>query len=93
MKQEKIRSLQLLRGLAFLGICLGHFGDRVIIHSNFAGWGVTVFFVMSGFLNMIHGYSDETHNGVIDIRYSIKKIRKLYPLLFVTTIIAFLLEI
>lgn len=90
--RKKIKTLQIIRGLAFLGICLGHFGDRVVIPSNFSGWGVTVFFIMSGFLNMIHGCYEDSHNSVINFKYAVKKIRKLYPLIVVTTVISLVLE-
>lgn len=80
-KQEKMVSLQALRGLAFLGIFLNH--AKGII--NWSQLGVSVFFVLSGFL-MIYTYGNKDFTVSIknNFYFAIKKIKRIYPLHILT---------
>lgn len=75
----KILSLQGLRALAFLGI----FGTHLTIICNMGGWGVSIFVVMSGFL-MALAYNQKMDSFNVsfkeNVRFGIKKMKKLYPL-------------
>lgn len=89
-KKDKIDSLQALRAIAFLGI--------FFIHSSFfVEWGtlgVSVFFVMSGFL-MYYSYESKSFDVSVrnNLIFSINKILKLYPLHIITLFLAVLLNI
>ena len=84
-----IDSLEVIRAIAFLGVFLYHairtFPGEGAIYKFFAKslgpWGVSVFFVLSGFL-MTYSYWDRPpKNSFIEsILFSIKKVKKLYPL-------------
>lgn len=77
LKMERINSLQGLRAIAFLGIFLGHCGIL-----GLSGMGVSVFLVLSGFL-MIYNYYPKAEmlcGPIHNIRFSLGKIKKLYPL-------------
>lgn len=50
MKDKRIESLETLRGIAFLGIFLLHVGFPI----QWATLGVSIFFVLSGFLLTYH---------------------------------------
>lgn len=85
----KIDSLQALRALAFFGIFFSH-------ASFFIAWsalGVSVFYVMSGFL-MTYRYEHVELGTSLkgNIEFSLKKIKKLYPLHILTMIFAILLN-
>ena len=79
----RIDSLQALRALAFLGI--------FFLHSHFfiswATLGVSVFYVLSGFL-MAYRYENTELNTSLksNICFSLGKIKKLYPLHIITMI-------
>lgn len=81
----KMVSLQALRGLAFLGIFLIHARSPI----QWAALGVSVFFVMSGFL-MMFLHSDADNNTTIQkaIRFSIIRIKKIYKLHIITMLFA-----
>lgn len=72
--KKKIDSLQALRAIAFLGIFISHCGLM-----DFGKLGVSVFFVMSGFL-MFYNYENNSLNCSIkkSAMFSINKIKKLY---------------
>ncbi len=73
--------LQALRGLAMLGVFLRHSG--VLARGAMT---ISIFFVLSGFLTAYHG----SKRGAIDcsltgcLHFSLHRIRKLYPLYFLT---------
>ena len=87
--RKKIRSLQAVRAMAFLGIFLFHSG--VTAFSAGGVWGVSVFFILSGFL-MFYSYSgtDKIKEcGIIyNLKFGVNKIKKLYLLHIVTMILA-----
>ena len=72
----KSDSLQALRGLAFVGIFLGHF--------YYFGWtpiSVSVFFILSGFLLTTRKNASYEKYGIADsFREAVRRISKLYPL-------------
>lgn len=47
VKQQKLDSLQALRAIAFLGVFAFHTNIRFF--SSLGRWGVSVFFILSGF--------------------------------------------
>lgn len=74
---KRLDSLQGLRAVAFIGVFLGHCGI-----GGTAGMSVCVFFVLSGFL-MVYNYlpKDDAPYGVVEnIKFSAKRIERLYPL-------------
>ena len=75
-RNNRIKSLQGLRTLAFLGVFVSHTGLFEL-----GAWGVSVFFVLSGFL-MAYVYSErEPVTGIkASLMFSIRKLKKLYPL-------------
>ena len=89
---KKINSLQALRTIAFLGVFLTH----CEITPNLGGWGVSVFFVLSGFL-MSYGYIDKIDEMDVSLRgnasFAINKMKKLYPLHIIMMIAALLITI
>ena len=83
--KQKLNSLQALRAIAFLGIFLIHAGAAV----NWGKLGVSLFFVLSGFL-MVYSYMDRplSLNPISALGFSISKIKKLYPLHIITMLLA-----
>ena len=89
IKHERINSLQALRAIAFLSVFIFHanrsfLGDGVLYDSfikSLGRWGVSVFFVLSGFV-MTYAYWDRPPKENIKgaFFFSIRKIQKLYPL-------------
>lgn len=86
----KIQSLQSLRAIAFIGIFLSHAGSPI----SWPALGVSIFFVLSGFLSF---YSHSTDNSEVSIKNNFNfmwvRIKKLYPLHILTMILAILLEL
>ena len=88
----RIKSLQLLRGIAFICVFLQHSGN--MIFDGLGAYAVSLFITLSGFLVSYHSNwnsSDEIFH--FDILSSWKKIRRLYPLHIVTMIAALIYEI
>ena len=92
-KREKLNSLQALRALAFLGVFLGH--TECIIFASTGSWGVSVFFVLSGFLMVYsHWDSNNDSDGVLkvgvlsNLEFAVGKIRRLYPLYILTMLLS-----
>ncbi len=83
---KRNESLQALRGIGFLAVFLYHAG---VLKSG-GTWGVSLFFILSGFLLMQRSADKEAQKPTLagNIHYSLKKIGKLYPLHIFMTIIA-----
>ncbi len=87
MRSKKIDSLQVVRALAFIMI----FADHTMIPVLEPGgwWGVSVFFVLSGFL-MTYSYFDSDRikqcDPLFDLKFGIGKIKRIYPLHILTMI-------
>lgn len=88
--RERIKALQALRAMAFLGIFFAH-ADFFVSWSSL---GVSVFCVMSGFL-MMYNYEGVGEPMPVRgrLRFSVNKIKKLYPLHIVTMVFAVLLTL
>ena len=90
MAENKNKSLQALRGIAFIGIFLLHAG------SSYFEWsmqGVSVFFVLSGFLLAIKYNADELDFSIRgSFRFSFSRIKKIYPLHILTMLAVALLN-
>ncbi len=85
---KRIESLQALRAIAFIGIFLSHAGSPF----KWPTLGVSVFYVMSGFLMMYRHVNDDFDCSFKNrMRFSLNRIKKLYPLHIVTMIFAILL--
>lgn len=86
---KKIDSLQTIRALAFLGIFASH--SEISVFAAHGAWGVSVFFILSGFL-MFLSYGGTERITEYGIKYSVKfgvnKIKPLYPLHIVTLFFA-----
>jgi peptidoglycan/LPS O-acetylase OafA/YrhL len=82
----RIKSLEALRALAFMGVVLSHTG--ISGFEPLGAWGVSVFLVLSGFVSVIGQYQKEPLNTSPKevIRYAISKIKKLYLLHVLTTL-------
>ena len=81
-----------LRAVAFSGIFLSHTGIEEF--SSLGPWGVSVFFILSGFLMMVNYYSTDKLKKITvkdNLCFSISKVRKLYPLHIVMMLVALML--
>lgn len=85
----RLESLQALRGIAILGIFLHH----AYFFFDWSRIGVSVFFVLSGFL-MMYNYSDRPLPSSFkdNLRFSINRIKKLYSLHIITMVLCFILN-
>lgn len=88
--KARIESLQALRAWAFLGIFFSHAGFFI----SWSGLGVSVFFVMSGFLMAYHYDAVQLPTSPESrLSFAWKKIKKLYPLHIITMVFAVALYI
>lgn len=88
--KKRIDSMQALRFLACLCIFAHHCYITEVVY-----WGVSVFFVMSGFL-MCCGYYERysaSLSPAVSLRFSLKKVWKLYPLHVLTMLPILALDI
>lgn len=87
---KRIESIQALRGYAILGIFLSH--SKFFI--SWSALGVSVFFVISGFL-MMYKYEQTCFEKsfINNLFFAQKKILKLYPLHIITMVYAIALAI
>lgn len=83
------KSLQILRALAFLSIFFFH---MTVLGDAFSRWSITVFLMLSGFLNVFHGYEQNTScNLKVSLKYAFRKIKGIYPLHLIMLVIAMIL--
>ena len=88
-RNERVKSLDGLRGYACLGVFLAHSG--VAIFGGSGEWGVSVFLVLSGFLIAMRHLEDVYANSRFwnNVKSALTRIRKIYPL-HILTMIAFI---
>ena len=87
--EAKSTSFQALRAWAFLGIFLSHAGSAIF----WSVLGVSVFFVMSGFLMFRKHENDEMDLTIKNrAKFSLSRISKLYQLHIITMCFAVVLE-
>lgn len=80
------KSLQILRALAFLSIFFFH---TTVLGDAFSRWSITVFLMLSGFLNVLHGYDNNIScDFKTSYKYAIRKIKGIYPLHLVMLAVA-----
>lgn len=87
--KKRLDSIQVLRALAFLGILCLHCGL-----ANLGTWGVSVFFVLSGFILTLKSLSEgKVYAASVweGVHYSKSKIKKLYSTHIVTMLTMLLL--
>ena len=84
MKSAKINSFQGLRAIAFIGVFLTHssLGNLFAL----GAWGVSVFFIMSGFLMMLSNLNKQ-ERPKFSFGFAWNKVRSLYPLHIVTMLL------
>ena len=77
----RLESLQAVRALAYMGILTFHCGLSLL-----GAWGVSVFFILSGFV-LTYSYYDKPLKADVksSVSFALRKIGKLYPLHIVTT--------
>lgn len=86
-EEKKIDSLQALRGIAALGIMLSH--TNFIAFEALGAWGVSVFFVLSGFVLMIAYYGKDrikNYSVISNMRFTVGKLKKIYFIYIVLTL-------
>jgi peptidoglycan/LPS O-acetylase OafA/YrhL len=83
--------MQILRAFAFMGVFLIHV---TWVQPVFACWSITVFLMLSGFLNVLHGYEKNiSYDFKSSIKYGVKKVKNIYPLHLLMLFFAFLLYV
>lgn len=83
---NRIQSFYALRGLAFLGIFFRH----AYVDISWAELGVSLFFVLSGFLSIQFSTYNAPPSFVNSLRYMIRKAKKLYLLHIITLVLTVL---
>lgn len=85
MARQRINSLQGLRAIAFLAIFISHAG--LGNYGCLGAWGVSVFFLLSGFLMTLSQLNKED-DPQFSFGFAWNRIRSLYPLHFITMLLA-----
>ena len=78
-ENKRLEGIQILRAIAFLEIFLGHCGVQWCA----ASFGVSIFVILSGFcmaINYLPKVDKLSLNPVQCVKFSVSKIKKLYPL-------------
>ena len=78
-ENKRLEGIQVLRAIAFLEIFLGHCG----VEWCAASFGVSIFVILSGFcmaINYLPKVNTMSLNPVQCVKFSVSKIKKLYPL-------------
>ncbi|HOO78821.1 MAG TPA: acyltransferase [Lachnospiraceae bacterium] len=86
-KRKQIESLQALRALAIISVMLSHTQLRYV--SGAGAWGVTIFFVLSGFVLMYQYFDTNCIKKVsflTNLQFAKHKIRNIYLLHILTTL-------
>ena len=84
----RIKTLEGLRAVAFLGVVFCHTNLAQGYFNLVGHWGVSVFFVLSGFVALYSQIDkkDFTPSISYNFSYLIKRMKKLYPLHILTTL-------
>ena len=89
MERKRLDSLQALRALACIGVMLSHAGFSGRAFAGSGAWGVSVFFVLSGFV-MIYSYYGrgkiQSCSMKDSFRFALGRIKKLYPLMIIASL-------
>ena len=84
--KQRLNSLQVLRAVACIGIIICH--TKICLYLG--TWGVSLFFVLSGFLFTYNYFEKDISSSFTNsILFSLKRIAKLYPL-YICAVIALL---
>jgi peptidoglycan/LPS O-acetylase OafA/YrhL len=95
-KQDKIISIQYLRGIASLGVVLCHYGSNTLSHPllskffNFGQAGVYVFFFISGFI-IVYSLNKLNYRPQYFFTFLLKRSIRIDPTYFVVIILTLLL--
>lgn len=90
-KPARLESLQALRGVAFFGIFIEHASHLAF---GWGGIGVSIFFVLSGFLLMYNYYDRPLDTSLkSNLKFSIGKIKKVYHLHILTMLFMVVMNI
>lgn len=88
MRKERLWGLEVLRCLAFIAVVISHAGYDEL--NEYGAWGVSVFFVLSGFL-LSYNYVDSGRiketSFKSNLKFMFKKISRLYPLHVICTLL------
>lgn len=88
---RRIDSIQSLRAIAFLAVFMSH--SRLFGLGFLGAWGVSIFFVLSGFLMVYSYYPKIDYAFPPAHRFAWQKIRKLYPIHILMTVACILYTI
>lgn len=89
-ENKRLEGIQVLRAIAFLEIFLGHCGVKWCA----ASFGVSIFVILSGFcmaINYLPRVNNLSLSPVQCVRFSVSKIKKLYPLHLIMLAIIYVL--
>ena len=78
-EKRKLEGIQVLRGIAFLEIFLGHCGVKICS----AAFGVSIFMILSGFcmaINYLPKVDKFSLSPIESVKFGISKVKKLYGL-------------
>ncbi|WP_181306150.1 acyltransferase [Rufibacter sp. XAAS-G3-1] len=90
---KQLPGLNAIRAIAAITVLLAHINQSISLfsqhfndsHSHYdsAGYAVTIFFVLSGFLITLILLNEKKHNGIINIKhFYLKRILRIWPLYF-----------
>lgn len=93
--QTKIPSLDGLRALSILTVLIGHQSAKLKLNFAFGGQlGVTIFFVISGFLITLLLLKEEEKNGTISLKnFYIRRTIRIFPVYYFLLFVYFILEV
>lgn len=87
-KRPRIQAIQALRGIACIAVMVSHTG--IYIFGSIGRWGVSIFYILSGYM-MVYSYYGmnriEKVSVVENFKFSWNRIKGLYPLHVITTLI------
>ena len=83
MENKNIHSVTMLRGIASLAVCLGHFlgtldSEKIIQIGKFGGYGVPIFFAITGFI-IPYSLYQKKYQIKSYFKFLVKRITRLDP--------------